>query len=256
MIHPTAVIGQNTDIAESAHIGPFCVIGDNVRIGDNTDLKASVHVDSFTTIGKGNKISPFCCIGFPPQDVKYHGEETETIIGDNNIIRENTTVHRGTLTGRERTVLGSHNFLMAYSHVAHDCLVGDNNIFVNAATLGGHVSVGDHVYIGAYSGVHQFTRIGNHAFIGGYSVITQDALPFVKTVGNRAKTYDINTMGLERKGFKPEVITALKKSYRILLRRKLQLGEALAEMRREFPNIPEVLYFADFIENSERGICR
>ncbi len=256
MIHPTALIGQNVEISKTATIGPFCVIGNHVRIGDNTTLRASVQVDDHTTIGHNNTIYAFCCIGFPPQDVKYHGEPTETTIGDNNLIRENTTIHRGTKTGREKTVLGSGNYLMAYSHIAHDCQVGDNNIFVNAATLGGHVTVGDHVYIGAYSGVHQFCRIGNHAFIGGYSVITRDALPFVKTVGNRAKTYDINTMGLERKGFKREVVTALKKSYRILLRRQLNLAAALNEMRKEFPKIDEVQYFADFIENSERGICR
>ncbi|RLE18402.1 MAG: acyl-[acyl-carrier-protein]--UDP-N-acetylglucosamine O-acyltransferase [Acidobacteria bacterium] len=256
MIHPTAIIGQNVEISESATIGPFCVIGDHVRIGDATTLKSSIQIDSHTILGKNNTIYPFCCLGFPPQDVKYHGEPTETIIGDENIIRENSTIHRGTKTGRAKTLLGSGNFLMAYSHIAHDCQVGDHNIFVNAATLGGHVTVGNHVYIGAYSGVHQFCRIGDHAFVGGYSVITQDALPFVKTVGNRAKTYDVNTMGLERKGFRPEVVTALKKAYRILLRRKLQLADALTEMRKEFPDIAEVQYFADFIEQSERGICR
>ncbi len=256
MIHPTAIIGEHAEIAESAIIGPFCVIGDNVRIGDRTQLRASVQVDSNTTIGTDNVIHAFCCLGFPPQDVKYQGEPTTTVIGNGNIIRENTTIHRGTPTGRASTVVGSNNFFMAYTHIAHDCIVGDQNIFVNAATLGGHVHVGDHTYIGAYSGVHQFCRIGSYAFVGGYSVITQDALPYVKTVGNRAKTYDINTMGLERKGFKLETIGALKKSYRILLRRKLQLADALAEMRREFPHIPEVLYFAEFIENSERGICR
>ncbi len=256
MIHPTAIIAQDVEIAENADIGPFCVIGNNVKIGEKTKLTASVQIDSHTTIGNNNIIYPFCCIGFPPQDLKYHGEPTETIIGNDNIIRENSTIHRGTKTSRGKTVVGSGNFLMAYSHIAHDCIVGDKNIFVNAATLGGHVSVGDHVYIGAYSGVHQFCRIGNYAFVGGYSVITQDALPFVKTVGNRAKTYDINTMGLERKGFHPEIITALKKAYRILLRRKLQLADALTEMRKEFPEIEEVQYFADFIEHSERGICR
>ena len=256
MIHPTAILGKDVQISESAVIGPFCVIGDNVQIGDNTKLTASVQVDSHTIIGKNNTIYPYSCIGFPPQDIKYHGEATRTIIGDDNLIRENSTIHRGTMTGRGETLLGSGNFLMAYSHIAHDCRVGDHNIFVNAATLGGHVTVGNHVYIGAYSGVHQFCRIGDHAFVGGYSVITQDALPFVKTVGNRAKTYDINTMGLERKGFRAETITALKKAYRILLRRKLQLADALNEMRKEFPDIPEVQYFADFIEGSERGICR
>jgi len=256
MIHPTAIIGNNCQIADSATIGPYCIIGDNVTIGAHTELKASVHVDSHTTIGAHNTIHSFSCIGFPPQDVKYHGEPTTTVIGDHNLIRENTTIHRGTVTGRGTTEVGSNNFFMAFTHIAHDCQVGDHNIFVNAATLGGHVFVGNHVYIGAYSGVHQFCRIGNYAFIGGYSVITQDALPYVKTVGNRARTYDINTMGLERKGFKPDVITALKKSYRILLRRKLQLADALAEIRREFPHIPDALYFADFIEKSERGICR
>ena len=256
MIHPTAIIGQNAEIAESAVIGPYCVVGDNVKIGDRTVLRASVQIDDNTTIGSDNVIHAFCCLGFPPQDVKYDGEPTTTVIGDHNIIRENTTIHRGTPTGRGGTAVGSHNFFMAYTHIAHDCIVGDQNIFVNAATLGGHVHVGDHTYIGAYSGVHQFCRIGSYAFVGGYSVITQDALPYVKTVGNRAKTYDINTMGLERKGFKLETIGALKKSYRILLRRKLQLAAALGEMRREFPNVPEVLYFAEFIENSERGICR
>jgi len=256
MIHPTAIIGKDVEIGQNVEIGPYCVINDKVKIGDNTVLKSHVQVDSNTTIGKGNTIYPYCCLGFPPQDVKFHGEETTTEIGDNNIIREHSSIHKGTVTGRSKTVVGSNNFLMVSSHIAHDCIVGDNNIFVNAATLGGHVTVGDHAYIGAFSGVHQFCRIGSYAFIGGYSVITQDALPYVKTVGNRATTYDVNKIGLERKGFKPEVITALKKSYRILIRRKLQLADALSEMRREFSDIPEVMYFVEFIENSERGICR
>jgi len=256
MVHPTAILGKDVKIGENVIIGPYCIINDNVTIGDNTELKAHVNIDSNTTIGMGNTIHPYCCLGFPPQDIKFHGEDTTTEIGDNNIIREYSSIHKGTVTGRSKTVVGSNNFFMVSSHIAHDCIVGDNNIFVNAATLGGHVTVGDHAYIGAFSGVHQFCRIGSYAFIGGYSVITQDALPFVKTVGNRASTYDVNKMGLERKGLKPHVITALKKSYRILIRRKLQLADALNEMRREFPDIEEVKYFVDFIENSERGICR
>ncbi len=256
MIHPTAIVGKNVEIGKGVEIGPFCVINDHVKIGDGTKLLSHVQIDSNTQIGKNNTIYPFCVIGFPPQDLKYHGEETQTIVGDENVIREYTPIHRGTGTGRSETVVGSKNFIMAYSHITHDCIVGDNNIFVNGATLGGHVTVGNGVYIGAYSGVHQFCRIGDHAFIGGYSVITQDALPFVKTVGNRAKTYDINVIGLERKGFPRETIDALKKSYRILVRRGLKLKEALEEIRKEFPHIPEALYFADFIEQSQRGICR
>ena len=196
-------------------------------------------------------------IGSPPQDLKYRGERTELAIGNHNVFREFVTVNRGTAGGGGKTSIESNNFFMAYSHVAHDCHVGSHTVFANNATLAGHVDIGDHSTIGAFSAVHQFCRVGDHAFVGGFTVVTLDALPFIKTVGDRpAKTYGINTIGLQRKGFSKETIDALDRAYRILIRSKLKVHDALQQIESELGLFPEARYLVDFVRGSHRGIIR
>ncbi|HEX9163752.1 MAG TPA: acyl-ACP--UDP-N-acetylglucosamine O-acyltransferase [Thermoanaerobaculia bacterium] len=256
-IDSTAVVSSEASIADDVTIGPYCVIGPHVTIGAGTKVGPQVRMEGPVTIGEQNNIVGQCSIGTPPQDLKYKGEQTELVIGNNNTIREFVTINRGTAGGGGITTIGSNNFFMAYSHVAHDCHVGSNTVFANNATLAGHVDVGDHSTIGAFTAVHQFCRVGEHAFIGGGSICTQDVLPFVKTVGNRpAKTYGINTIGLQRKGFSPETIDALHRAYRILIRSHLKLEEALARIENELGDFPEARYLAAFARGSKRGIIR
>jgi len=255
-IHPTAQIDPGASIAPDASIGPFCVVGAGVRIEAGTVLFPHVVVEGPTTIGEGNRIFPFACVGMEPQDLKYRGEPTTLEIGDRNTLREGVTVHRGTQGGGGVTRLGSDNLLMAGTHVAHDCHVGDRVIFANAATLAGHVTVEDGATIGAFSGVHQFCRVGRQAYIGGYSVLTQDAAPYVLTVGNRAKAFGINVVGLERKGVPAATIQALKQAYRLLFRAHLAQHEALEKVGSELGEFEEVRILAEFIARSERGVIR
>jgi UDP-N-acetylglucosamine acyltransferase len=248
-VHPTARIGSGTAIAGHVSIGPGVTIGRNCRIG------ASTVIDGATEIGDENEIYPFVSIGLPPQHLNYAGEETRVRIGNGNVIREFVTIHRGTVQGGGVTSLGNRNLLMAYAHIAHDCHVGDDTIFGNAATLGGHVSVDDFASVSAGSGVHQFCRVGQHAFIGGYSVVTQDAMPFAKTVGNRARIYGLNTIGLVRRGFSAETVDKLKRAYRLLLVSKLGRNAAVSRIEAD-PSLacPEVQYLVDFIRSSHRGV--
>jgi len=227
-----------------------------VRIGAGTVLRAHVVIEGPTTMGEQNRLFPFACIGMEPQDLKFRGEPTTLEIGDRNLFRESVTVHRGTVGGGGVTRLGSDNLLMAGTHVAHDCHVGSHVIFANAATLAGHVTVEDGATIGAFSGVHQFCRVGRQAYIGGYSVLTQDAAPYVLTVGNRARAYGINVVGLERKGVAASTIQALKQAYRLLFRAHLSQEEALQRVRAEIGEVEEVRRLADFIAGSERGVIR
>ncbi len=255
-IHPTAIIGENVTLGDGCKIGPHCIIEDDVEIGANTSFMANVYVGSYTRIGSHNTFFPFSTIGLTPQDLKFGGEKSHVIIGDHNMVREHVTIHRGTEHGGGLTTIGSHNLLMVGSHVAHDCQLGSRNIMSHGATLAGHVTIGEDATVGAYSAVHQFCKVGNHAFIGGYTVVTQDAMPFVKTVGNRAKAYGINSLGLERKGFTKETITNLKSAYRILFLRKLRLIEALERLDEEFKDCEQVQYLTQFIRAAERGIVR
>jgi UDP-N-acetylglucosamine acyltransferase len=209
-----------------------------------------------TEVGEGCRFFPFSSIGQPPQDLKFRGERTRLRIGRDNIFREFVTVHVGTAPGGGETRIGDHNLFMAYAHVAHDCRVGSHTIFANAATLAGHVTVEDHTTIGAFTGVHQFCRIGRHAFLGGYTVLTQDALPYVLTVGNRAASYGINVIGLKRKNFAPDAIRALKKAYQVLVRSRRPRERALEELRPEIEEHEEVRYLVEFIGASERGVVR
>lgn len=256
-IAETAVIHPDAVVASDVEIGPYAVIGAHVTIGAGTIIGPHVRIEGPTTIGERNRFMGQASIGTDPQDLKYHGERTELRIGNENVFREFVTINRGTTGGGAITTIGSNNFFMAYSHVAHDCHVGSSTIFANNATLAGHVDVGDFATIGAFSAVHQFCRVGDHAFIGGGSICTQDVLPFVKTVGNRpAKTYGINTIGLQRKGFSEETIEALQRAYRLLTRSKLPLQEALARMESDLGFVSEVRYFAEFIRTAKRGVIR
>jgi UDP-N-acetylglucosamine acyltransferase len=256
-IDPTSIISPDAILGEDVTIGPFCLIGTNVIIGEGTTIGPYTRIEGPVRIGARNRLFGQSSIGTEPQDLKFRGEKTELVIGDDNVFREFVTVNRGTQGGGGITTFGSGNFMMAYSHVAHDCHVGSGVIFANGATLAGHVDVGDFATIGAFSAVHQFCRVGEHAFIGGFTVVTQDALPFVKTVGSRpAKTYGVNTIGLERRGFSKESIEAVQRSYRILLRSKLKLDEAVTRIESDLARFAEARYFADFVRSAKRGIIR
>jgi UDP-N-acetylglucosamine acyltransferase len=256
-IAESAVISSAAVLAPDVVVGPYAVIGDGVTIGPGSEIGPHVRIEGPTTIGERNRFIGSASIGTPPQDLKFKGERTELRIGDDNVFREFVTLNRGTIGGGGVTTIGSHNFFMAYAHVAHDSHVGSHTIFANNATLAGHVEVGDFSTIGAFSAVHQFCRVGNHAFIGGGSICTQDVLPFVKTVGNRpVQTYGVNTIGLERKGFTKETIEALQRAYRILVRSKLKLADALDRIEAELGAFDEVRYLVTFVRASQRGVIR
>ena len=253
-IHPSAVIMKGAVIGAGTIVGPNAVIGPHVKLGEGCRIGASAVVDGYTEIGGGTEIYPFASIGLVPQDLKFRGEETYLRIGERNIFREFVTIHRGTRGGGGETTIGDRNVFMAYAHVAHDCRIGDDTIFGNNATLGGHVFVDDFATISAGSGVHQFCRIGRHAFVGGYSVVTKDALPYAKTVGNRARIYGLNTIGLIRRGFTEEVVGKLKRAYRYLLQSRLNTTRALRQIEQDATlSCPEVQYLVDFIRTSQRG---
>ncbi len=256
IIHPTAIIHSTAELDQDVRIGPYCVVGQNVRIGAGTELVSHVVVGRDTVIGDGNRVYPFASIGFAPQDLKYQGEPTRVEMGHRNTIREYVTVNRGTEGGGGVTRMGDDNFLMAYTHVAHDSLVGNRTIFANAASLAGHVEIQDDATVGAFSGVHQFCRVGAHGFIGGYSAVNKDVLPFSRTVGNRAKAYGVNTIGLQRKGISEESIAAVNRAFRILLSSKLNTSQALERIKAEISGVDEVDFLVRFVEESERGVVK
>lgn len=255
-IHSSAVIHPNAQLEEEVEIGPFSVVGDNVKIARGSRIGAHVVIPGYTRIGENCQIFSFASVGEIPQDLKYQGEESWLIVGDNNIIREFVTIHRGTALGSGRTVIGNNNFLMDYVHVAHDCHIGNNVILANGATLAGHIEIGDHAIIGGLSAIHQFVRIGAYAFIGGASGIPQDVVPYVSAVGNRARLFGLNLVGLKRHNFSDETIRALKRAYRLLFRSGLRLQEAVARIEEEVGKTPEVAHLLDFIRKSQRGILR
>ena len=254
-IDATAHVASGAKIGVGTVVGPNAVIGPNVRVGAGCSIGASSVLDGWTEIGDETQIFPFASIGLVPQDLKFKGEKTTLVIGRRNILREFVTIHRGTRGGGGVTRIGDDNVFMAYAHVAHDCIVGDRTIFGNGATLGGHVEVEDEAYINAYSGVHPFCRVGRQAFIGGYSVVTLDALPYARIVGNRARIYDLNTIGLERRGVPEETIAQLKRAFRYLLQSKLNTTQALQQIDQDATlRCPEVDHLVDFIRSSERGV--
>ena len=255
MIHPTAVIDAGARLAEDVEVGPYSVIGDGVEIGAGTVIGPHVVVMGPTRLGRENRIFQFASVGEAPQDKKYRGEPTVLEVGDRNIIREYVTLNRGTDDGHGKTVIGSDNLFMAYSHVAHDCIVGSHTIFANAASLSGHVEVGDYAILGGFTSVHQFTRIGARAFCGLGSVITQDIPPFSTAAGNRARVVGINKEGLKRNGFAPDVIRALHRSFRELLKSSKSKQQAYEVLEPLCVQYPEVRSFVDFVRHSKRGIA-
>lgn len=254
-IHSTAIVEDGAILEPGVKIGPFCIVGKDVKIGKNTVLQSHVVVEGITEIGENNTIYSFVSIGKASQDLKYKGEPTKTIIGDNNSIREFVTIHRGT-DDRWETRIGSNNLLMAYVHVAHDVIVGDNCILANGVTLAGHVTVDDFAIIGGLTPVHQFCRIGSYSMTGGGSAINQDICPFVMAEGNKAVIRGLNTVGLRRKGFTEEDRSNLKKAYRIIFRNGKPLKDALVELENEFPEDKNIKYLVEFIKTSNRGITR
>jgi UDP-N-acetylglucosamine acyltransferase len=255
MIHTTAVIDPSAEIAEGVTIGPFSVIGAGVKIGTGTELKNHVTIAGPTTIGENNLFYPYSSIGQRSQDLKYSGEPTYLEIGNDNSFREFCTVNRGTSPG-SKTAIGSHNHFLAYSHVAHDCIVGSHVIFSNNGTLAGHVIVEDHAVIGGLSGVHQFCRIGMHAILGGCTKIVQDVPPYMIADGNPADLRGINQVGLERRGFSSEEIRSLREAYRLLCRANLNVKQACEVIRKDLPSSEHLEHLLTFIEGSKRGIVR
>lgn len=255
-VHPTAIVDPKANIHPEAQIGPYVVIGPDVTIGAGTVVGPHAVIDGDTTIGERNHIFHHASVGAPPQDLKYAGEKTKLVIGDENLIREFTTLHTGTAGGGGVTRIGNKNLFMAYAHVAHDCIVGSGCVLANAATLAGHVEVGDFVIVGGLSAVHQFTRLGKHAFIAGGGMVVMDVPPYCTAQGDRAELAGLNTVGLTRHGFTEEQIGRIKHAYKILFRSKLGLNEALSQLKAEHGGQPEIDVLLDFIATSKRGITR
>ncbi len=254
-IHTTAIIYEGAELAEDVVIGPYTVIGPQVKIGKGTVVESHVVIEGETIIGEGNKIYSFASIGKDSQDLKYKGEATKTIIGNNNKIREFVTIHRGT-TDRWETKIGNNCLLMAYVHVAHDCIIGNNVILANNATLAGHVVMEDFSYIGGLTPVHQFCKIGTHAFVGGASSINQDIVPFVIAEGAKGGPRALNLIGLKRKGFSDETLKNLKEAFRLIFRSNLLLKDAVEKVTEEYGHDENVKIMLEFINKSERGIAR
>jgi UDP-N-acetylglucosamine acyltransferase len=256
-VHSTSSVHPSAMLDSGVRIGPYAVIGKDVTILEDTVIDAHVCITGKTEIGKRCRFSPFCSIGAEPQDISYKGEETRVVIGDDNIFREFLTVHRGTVKGRGETVIGSGNYLMVFSHVAHDCIVGNQTIFLHGATIGGHVDIDDFSTVGAMSGVHQFCRVGKHAFIGGGSVITQDVLPFCRVAGGRPTLlYGLNAIGLRRKGFSRERIKALKDMFKIIFYSNLNTTQAIEQIEKKFPQGEDRDEILCFVRESKRGIVK
>ena len=254
-IHSSAIVAPGAVVPDSCTVGPYCTIGAEAVLGEGCTLVSHVVIDGRTRLGARNIIYPFTSVGVAPQDLKYGGEPTETVIGDDNTIRENVTISRGTSKGGGITRIGSQNLLMAYVHIGHDSQVGSHCILANAATLAGHVTIEDCASVGAFSPVHQFCTVGKYAFIGGGTIVTQDVLPFSKTSARREnKAFGVNSLGLERRGFSPERIRALQKAFRLLLMSKLNTSQALEKMRDLEGE--DVALLVEFIERSQRGVIK
>lgn len=257
MIHPTAIVDAKAEIDDGVEIGPYSIVEKGVIIGKGTKIGPHVVIREGTTIGKGCQIFQFSSIGEAPQAVAYRGEKTLLVIGDQNIIRESVTLHRGTVKGGGKTVIGNRNFFMAYSHVAHDCQIGHQVVLANGATLAGHILIEDYAVIGGLAAVHQFCRIGAHAFVSGVTGVVLDIPPYMLAAGSRAKLYGLNTVGLKRQNFHEETIRALKTTYRIIFRSGLTLEKAIYKVKESgLTHIPEVEHLVQFLQQTKRGICR
>jgi UDP-N-acetylglucosamine acyltransferase len=255
-IHATAVVHPEARLHETVEIGPFSVIGPKVKIGAGTKIGPHAVIEGDTALGERNRVFPFASIGQVPQDLKYAGEDTKLVIGDENQIREYATLHIGTAGGGGVTRIGNKNLFMANSHVAHDCQIGNGCVLANSAALGGHVEVGDHAIFGGLSAVHQFTRIGKHAFIAGGAMVGMDVPPYCTAQGDRAELVGLNTVGLTRHGYSDEQIRRIKDAYKILFRSKIGLNEAISKLKAEHGGHSEIDELLHFLENTSRGLTR
>jgi UDP-N-acetylglucosamine acyltransferase len=256
LIHSTAIISKKAEIEPGVEIGPYSIIGDDVWIGENTKVGSHVVIEGPTRIGQRCRFFQFCSIGAIPQDLKFKDEKTKLIIGNDNVFREFVTINRATSSGVGETVLENNIFLMAYSHIAHDCHIGNHVIMANAATLAGHITIEPHAIIGGLVGVHQFVQIGEYSIIGGLSGVSKDVPPYMLAVGERTKLYGLNTVGLKRHNFSPETIKELKSAYKIFFRSGLLVQKALEKIAEQNFKSPEVQHLAEFIKNSKRGTIR
>jgi UDP-N-acetylglucosamine acyltransferase len=256
MIHPTAIIDPKAELDTNIEIGPYTIIKGNTFIGSETMIGSHVVIEPFVHIRPECQIFQYAAIGAVPQSVKFKGEETYVKVGRGTIIREFVTIHRGTEFGGGVTEVGEENFVMAYSHIAHDCKTGRKVMLSNNATLGGHITIGDYSTIGGLVAIHQFVRIGDYAFVGGKSAVVKDVPPYVIAAGDRATLYGLNSVGLRRHGFSQKTLSLLKKTYRIVFRIGLTLNESIERLRAEVEQVPEVINFIDFIKSSQRGLTR
>lgn len=252
-IHPTAVIDDTAELGADVVVGAYTVIGPNVRIGAGTTIGPHVHIVRDTVLGESCSVHHGAAVGGDPQDLKYAGEKTELIVGDRTVIREFVTLNRGT-PAHWRTEIGSDCLLMAYAHVAHDCIIGNGVIIANAVNMGGHVTIEDNVIVGGITAIHQFVKIGKHAFISGSSAVRKDVPPYVKAAGDPLHLFGLNSVGLRRRGFSTETRLAIKRAYRLFFHSNLNIGQALERAHSELPESPELRHFLDFIETSERGV--
>ncbi len=256
-VHEQAIVASSAKLGAGVRVGAYAVIGEHVELGEGCELHSHAVVQGPSKIGRNNIFHPFCSVGGDPQDFQFQGEKTELEVGDGNTFREYVTISRGTVGGGGKTTIGHGNFFLATAHVGHDCHVGNNTLFVNGATLAGHVTVEDFATIGFQSPVHQFCRVGRYAYIGASTVITQDVPPFSRVVTEReTRSYGVNTIGLERKGFSAERLQILQRAFRLLLRSKMNTSQALAEMRKTFADSEDVNELIRFIETAERGIVK
>ena len=255
-IHPTAIVHPRATIAPGVKIGAYSLIGENVRIGKDTVIDSHVVLEGWTEVGERCHLFPFVSIGTAPQHMRYRGEPTRVTIGNENVIREFVTIHRATVEGGGITTLGHGNFIMAYSHIAHDCKVGNQVIMANASTLAGHIAVEDFAIVGGLVAIHQFVRVGCYAIIGGASGVPKDIPPYMCAAGNRAKLFGLNTVGLKRHRFSEATLVALKQAYRILFRSHLILNKAIEKVETDVPRLPEITHLLDFLKSSKRGVCR
>jgi len=256
LIHPTAIIDANARLADNVEVGPYTVIGADVEVGRGTVIGPHVVIKGPTKIGEDNKILQFSSIGEDPQDKKYKDEPTLLEIGDRNLIRESCTINRGTVQGGGITKIGSDNWIMAYVHIAHDCIIGNHTIFANGTTFAGHVIVEDYVILGGFSLIHQFVVLGKYCFTAINTIVLKDIPPYVMTSGHPAQPHGLNSEGLKRHGFKPEVIQEIKKAYKVLYKSDLLFSDAKAEIKQMSQSYEELEYFSTFLENSQRGIVR
>jgi UDP-N-acetylglucosamine acyltransferase len=255
-IHPTAIVDPKAQLHASVEIGPYAVIGPQVKLGEGTTVGPHAVIVGDTTIGKRNRIFQFASVGAEPQDLKYAGEDTKLVLGDENLVREFSTLHKGTAGGGGVTRIGNKNLFMAYSHVAHDCQVGDSCVLANSVALAGHVEVGDHAVFGGLVGIHQFTRIGRHAFIAAGAVVVMDVAPYCVAQGDRAELAGLNKVGLQRHGYTDEQLARIKEAYQLLFQSKLKLDEAVKKIQDELGAHPEIALLLAFIGSSKRGLTR